>query len=118
MRDSVDQPPGGGQRGSHHLVHIVVAVLRQPADEGHVRLLFGQCFIALVERLIPVARHRIVGFAISLWILAYDGRAGVLLSRQMPEFGDARIGVIVRIVERAGFLETIDAAQVLMLEAE
>jgi len=89
--------------------------LRKTADEGDVLLLACECFVALEQRFILRARHRIIRITARLRILAHDRSARVPLPGQMPEFGDAGELVIVRIIDRADRLMLDALRQMLML---
>ena len=96
-----------GQGRSHDLVHIVVAVLRQPADEGCVTAILCQFPIACVEAFVLGARNRLERISVCLRIFECDGGALVLLSGQVLEFSYSRIGVLVWVIDRANGLEMI-----------
>jgi hypothetical protein len=77
------EPAEGGQRLADDLVHVVIAIGRQPADEGDAGRGIGQRFILLVERLILLARDRIIRIAFGAWIFQRDAGLAVLLPSQM-----------------------------------
>jgi hypothetical protein len=104
LSSPIDQFVGGGKGGCCGLIHVVVAILRQPSDEGHS--LFFRCkhLIALEQYLVFGSRYRVIRFAFSAGIFVRDGCAGVCLSGEMFEFGNAGVIVFVREIERADLL--------------
>lgn len=105
MNSRAENALARGQGRSHDLIHVVVAVLRQPADEGCVAAILCQFPIACVEAFVLGARNRIERISVCLRIFEYDGGALVLLSGQVLEFGYARIGLLVWVIDGADGLE-------------
>ena len=92
------------QGGGRHMVHVVVPVLGQPANEADAGLGIGRGRVALKQRLIGRARDRVVRLALGLRKLPHHGGAGHLLTGQKLELGASGVGVAVRVVERAAGL--------------
>src|SRR4051812_6965690 len=68
------------QRLPHHLVHVVIAVGRQPPDESDVALRQRERLVALVQRLVLGPGHRIVGIAVGPRKFIGDGGLGAALA--------------------------------------
>ena len=110
LREGILAAPRGdpakeGQSARSRLIHVVVVVVAEPPGEDDVgRLLFRERDIATVERLILVARDRIVwlGHAVLVRKRIFDrNRRDVApLAGQMSHLGDAGEGVARRIVDR------------------
>ena len=57
--------PEGRERLSRHLIHVVVAVRRQPPDEPYIRSVASrELFVLLVQLGILRARDRVIGIAL------------------------------------------------------
>lgn len=111
-------PPGGFQGGGNHLVHVVVAVLGEAANEEDVRFAGGKGFVALVESFVFRARDGVVRIALSLGILTDNGGAGVALAGEMLKFRDAGVGVVIGIVDDGDWLVLGEGGQVLVFETQ
>ena len=105
----------GRQRLRHDLVHVVVLVGRQPADEVDAGRPLGEGLVLLVALGVLGAGDGVVGVAFGPRVLVDDGGLGVLLTGQVLELGDPGVLVVVREVDGADRLE---ARRVVGLEAE
>src|SRR6185503_1756007 len=83
----------------HDLVHVVVLVRRQTADKVNVRSPVGTRFIARVQFRVLFTRNRIVSIALRLLKLVNDARLRVFLSGQILEFRNARVEMLVWIIQ-------------------
>ena len=100
------------------LVHVVVAIRGEPPDEGDTALLARQGLIALEQRLVLLARDRIVGIALGLRVFAGDAGARVLFAGQVLVLGDPGVGHrLVGIVHHGHRLEPF-LVQRLVLEPQ
>ena len=91
-----DDPRIGRERLRHDLIHVVVLVGREPADEVHAFGGVGELLILAVERGVLRPRNRIVGIAFGARILVDQRGFRVLLPGDVLEFGDPGVGVVVR----------------------
>src|SRR5690554_1039605 len=102
-----DQFRVGGEGLSHHLIHVVVAVGPEPANEVHVFQLVRQLLVPLVKLAVLRPRDGIVRVALGGRVLVH-GRGGVMaLARELLELRDPGVLVVVRVVDGAhglGFL--------------
>ncbi len=87
-----------GERLRHHLVHVVVAISREAADEMHPRRGVDKLTILLVDCRVLGARNGIIRIAFRARKLVDDARLPVLLAGQMFELGHAGEGVVVRVI--------------------
>src|ERR1700760_456554 len=71
------------QRLSHDLIHVVIAIAREPPDEVHLGTGRGERGIASVERGVLGARDWIVRIAFALRIFVDDARLFVVLPGQV-----------------------------------
>src|SRR5215212_424934 len=92
------------ERLSYHLVHVVILVGRQTAHEMYVFGRIGERLVFLVKLGVFGARDGVVRVAVLTRVLADDAGLGVLLTRQVLELGNARVGVVVGEVDRACLL--------------
>ena len=88
----------GCERLPDDLVHVVVAIGCEPADEPDVPGRAGKSLVLLVERLVVRRRDRIIGIALGGGIFIGEGGERVLLSSKVLVLGDAGVGVGLRIV--------------------
>src|SRR5204863_829124 len=88
----------------HHLVHIIILISGEPADEMHPGF-GGECEILLVELTILASRDRIIGITFRAGVFVDDAGLRVLLAGQVFELSYACELVIVRIVyDRNGLI--------------
>src|SRR6185369_12967578 len=92
----------GRQRLTDDLVHVVVAVGCKAPDERHARRRIRQLLIFLVERLILLARHRVIGIALRTRIFIGDRRLRMLLPGQMLIFGNPGVRHVGRRIVHHG----------------
>ena len=109
---------GGFQGSGDDLVHVVVTVLGEATDEEDVGFAGGKGFVALVKGFVFRARNGVVGIAGILGVFADDGGAGVALAGEMFEFGDASVGVVVRVVNDSDRLVLGEVRQLLVFETQ
>src|SRR5918994_5239903 len=81
--------PERGERLPDDLIHIVVAVGREPSDEGHVAGLVCERLIFLEQLLVLRPRDRVIGIALRRRIFVGDRRPRVLLAGEMLVLADA-----------------------------
>src|SRR3954451_9487147 len=100
-----------------YLIHVVVLVRFQPAYEVDRWSLFCQGFVPFVDQIVLRTRDGVVRIALSLRIFIHDARLRMLLTRQVLEFGDACVQMLVRIIDHGLWLKygPIDG---LVLEAQ
>jgi len=91
-------PIRGFQGGSDNLIHIVVAVLSEAADKKDIGFACSELFITLVKVFVFWAWYGIVRITFGLRVFPNDRSAGVLLTREVLEFSDAGVSVVVGIV--------------------
>ena len=82
------QPPECRQCLTDDLVHIVVSVSAEFADEDNVVALTSQLFITLVEMLVLRPRNRIIRLSLVAGELVRDACLGMPLPGQMLVFGN------------------------------
>src|SRR5690606_26430804 len=83
------------QRLAHDLVHVVVLVGAEPADEGHARRLVRQLLVALVQLGVLRPRNGVVGVALGRGIFVGDAGLRMDLSGQVLVFADASVGHVL-----------------------
>src|SRR5690606_11784324 len=106
------------QRLAHDLVHVVVLVGAEPADEGHARRLVRQLLVALVQLGVLRPRNGVVGVALGRGIFVGNAGLRMDLSGQVLVLADAGVGhVLARIVDRADRLELF-LVELLVLELQ
>ena len=106
--DSFVHPPERRQRLADDLVHVVIAIGREPADEGHAIGRVCKRFVTLEQRLILRPRDRVIGIALGRWIFVGDGCPWRLLPGQMLILADPRVGHIRRrIIDRSDRLKML-----------
>ena len=80
-----------GERLADDLVHIVVTIASEPAQEKHVGTASRERFVAFVEERVLRPRNRIVRVAVTTRELETDRGRAMRLPREMLELGDARV---------------------------
>src|SRR3954451_15835579 len=113
----LEDPVGCRERLGDDLIHVVVLVGRQTADEPGSRLRLCELAVALVQLGVRGTRDRVVGITLVRRVLVDDGRRGRRLAGQLLELGDARVLVVERIVDHRRRLMLLARVR-LELEAE
>src|SRR5688572_28205936 len=88
--DAIANAGESRQRLTYALVHVVVLVRRQPADEVHVRRRLRERLVTGVQRRVLGPRYRVVRVTLSARELAHDRRAVRALAGEVLELGRAR----------------------------
>ena len=92
------------ERLGYHLVHVVILVGRKAANEMDAFCRVSERLVLLVEFGVFGAWDGVVWIAVLAGVLTDDAGPGVLLSCQVLELSNARVGVVVREVDRACLL--------------
>src|SRR5438132_12990973 len=91
-----------GQRLRHDLVHVVVLVRGQSAHEVRIGGVVGESLVGFVLLAGGGIQDGVVRVAVAFGIFVHQRCLGVFLTSQVLELGDARVGVVIRVIDNRG----------------
>ena len=89
----------GGQSLGYDLIHVVVLIRRQTTYKCYSGSSIRQGFVFRVDCGIFFSRNRVIRITFCLGKLVHDAGSVMLLASQILKFGDARVWLLVRIID-------------------
>ena len=107
----------GAQRLGDDLVHVEVLVVGEAAAEMDVAGALREGLVPCENSRIFGAWNRVIRVASGLWVLVDNAGPRMLLAGEVLKLGNARVGVVVGVVDDGCGLELLDVMR-FVLELE